>query len=151
LTTKDHFSSNWTSWVAGGKSHEFVVSGAGVRAGPQGVADDGVFIDTGQAGGLAHAAAVLEVPEDAQGLFRRESGAEQGGAFALREAVLTGAAGEQATLLVGAVAEADAEVPTAAEAVVRAVGILATEALEVFHEDHLPNSRPTDGQPRQPL
>lgn len=40
----------------------------GVFARPEGVADDGVFIDTRQAGGLADAAAVLEVGEDGQGL-----------------------------------------------------------------------------------
>src|SRR5215213_3513510 len=43
--TNDHFSSNWTSRVAGGKSHEVVVEGAGVFAGPADVPGDGVGMD----------------------------------------------------------------------------------------------------------
>ena len=70
LATKDHFSSSWASWVQGGKGHEFVVAGAGVLAGPQGIADDGVFIDAGQSGGLADAATVLEVTEDVESLVK---------------------------------------------------------------------------------
>ena len=109
MATKDHFSSNWTSWVEGGKGHEFVVGLPGVRAGPQGVADDGVLIDAGQAGGLADAAAVLEVLEDGQGLLRRQSRAFQGGSLSLGEASLARAAGEHAESVL-TVAEADAEV-----------------------------------------
>lgn len=124
---------------------------SGVPAGPEGVTDDGVFIDASQAGGLAHAAAVLEVLEDGEGLLGRESGAEQGGAGAFREAVLTRAAGEHAALFLGAVAETDAEVAAVAKAVVWAVRVLATEESAVFHENYPPNQRPTDGQLHQPL
>jgi len=53
------------------------------------------------------------VGEDSEGLVLRKPRGEQGGAFALGEAVLAGAADEQATLLAGAVAEPDAEVVTA--------------------------------------
>jgi hypothetical protein len=82
-------------------------------AGPQGVADDGVFIDAGQPRGLADATAVLEVGEDGEGLAFREPGGEEGGALALGEARLAGAADEHPPLLAGAVAEADAEVVAA--------------------------------------
>jgi len=81
-----------------------------MRTGSQGVANDGVFIDPGEACRLADPTAVLEVLEDGEGLALREAGGEQGGAFALREAGLAGAADEQATLLARAIAEADAEV-----------------------------------------
>jgi hypothetical protein len=133
LVTKDHFSSSWTSWVWGGKSHEFVVGLAGVRTGAQGVAGDGVFIDAGQACGLADPTAVLEVLEDGEGLALREAGGEQGGALALGEAPLAGAADEQAALLAVAVAEADAEVPLAAQAVVLTVRVLAAEQVQLVH------------------
>ena len=133
LTTKDHFSSNWTSWVAGGKSRALVVALPGVGSGPQGVADDGVFSDADQARGLANPAAVWEVLEDSAGLVVRESRAEPGGALALREALLTGATGEQAPSAL-AVAEADAEMAATTQALVRAVGVLAAEEVEVFPE-----------------
>src|SRR3954451_20037209 len=107
LKTKDHFSSSWASWVEGGKGHEFVVALPGVAASPQGIADGGVLVDPRQAGRLADAAAVLEVGKDGDGLGRGQSGAEQGGAFALGEALLAGAAGEHPALGT-AVAEADA-------------------------------------------
>jgi hypothetical protein len=137
LVTKDHFSSNWTSCVAGGKSHEFVVGLSGVPAGLEGVADDGVLIDARQAGGLADAAAVLEVLEDGEGFVVGQSCAEQGGAFTLGEALLAGAAGEHAALP-GAVAEGNAEIVLATQAVVRALGILAAEQIKVFHEGRSP-------------
>jgi hypothetical protein len=107
----------------------------GVRAGPPGVADDGVLIGACQAGGLADAAAVLEVLEDGQGALVRQPGAEQGGALALAEALLAGAASEHAVSAL-AVAEGDPEVVPAAQAVVGALGILAAEQVKVFHERH---------------
>jgi hypothetical protein len=81
-------------------------------AGPQGVADDGVFIDAGQACGLADSTAILEVGEDGEGSVFREPGGEEGGALAFGEACLTGATDEHPALLAGAVAEADAKVVT---------------------------------------
>jgi hypothetical protein len=126
LPTKDHFASSWASWVAGGKGHEFVVALPGVAASPQGVADDGVFIDPRQAGGLADAAAVLEVGEDGQGPGVGQADAEQGGAFTFGETLLAGAAGEHPAL-VPTVAEADAEITLAAQAVVSTGGVLAAE------------------------
>jgi hypothetical protein len=102
-------------------------------AGPQGVADDGVFIDARQTGGLADATAVLEVLEDGEGPVLREAGGKQGGAFTLGEAGLAGAADEQPALLAGAVAEANAEVPSAAQAVVLTVRVLAAEQVKLVH------------------
>ena len=133
LATKDHFSSSGTSWVVGGKSHQLVVSGVGVVAGPQGVAHDGVFIDARQACGLADAAAILKVLKDGQSLRVVEAAAKESRALALGEAVLAGAAGEHAALPAGAVAEADAEVVAAAEAIIGAVGVLAAEEAKVVH------------------
>ena len=133
MPTKDHFSSNWTSWVAGGKGHELVVALLGVPASLHGVADDGVFIDADQACRLADAAILLKVMEDGEGLGVRQAGAEQGSAFAFGEALLAGSADEHAAA-VRAVVEADAEVVPAAQAVVRAVGVLTAEAAEGVHE-----------------
>src|SRR5262249_42373931 len=60
-------------------------------------------------------------------------GGEQGGALALGEAVLAGAANEHQAALF-AVAEADAEVVPAAQAIVGAGGGLAAKAAEGAHE-----------------
>jgi hypothetical protein len=102
-----------------------------VVAGAEGIADDGVLIDAGQAAGLADAAALAEVVEDAEDLVVGEAGAEQGGALALGEAGLAGTAGEHAALLVLAVAEGDTEVGAAAAAVVGTRGVLTAETVEV--------------------
>jgi hypothetical protein len=117
----------------GGKSHEFVVGLLGVPARLHDVADDGIFIDACQACGLADAATFLEVLEDGQGPGLRQAGAEQGGAFALGEAPLAGAADEHAAP-VFAVAEADAEVVAATQAVVGTGRVLAAEAAEIVHD-----------------
>src|SRR5690349_11906012 len=130
LATKAHFSSNCTSRVLGGKSHEFIVQLLGVVAGPQGVADDGVLADADEAAGLADADALLEVGQDGGGLVGGQAAAEQGRALALGEAGLAGAAVEQAALLLAVVA-ADGEVAVAALAVVGAAGVLAAEAAQV--------------------
>jgi hypothetical protein len=105
-------------------------------ASPQGIADHGIFIDSAQACGLADAAAVLEVPEDVQSLLVWQAGAEQGGTFAFGEADLAGAAGEHAALLAGTIAEADAEVALAPQAVIGTVGVLTTKQVKIFHEQH---------------
>ena len=102
----------------------------GVLAGGFGQADDGVLIDAHQAGRLADATAFLEVTEDIESLVVGQAGAEQGGALALGEAVLAGATGEHAQA-VFAVVEADAEVALTAQAVIGAVGVLATEQFKL--------------------
>ena len=126
MPTNAHFSPNWTSRVAGGKGHEFVVELLGVVAGEQGVAADGVLVDAGEPAGLADADALGEVAEDVEDLAGGQSGVEQGGALALREACLAGAAVAQAELLRPVVA-ADGEVAATALAVVGAIGVLAAE------------------------
>jgi hypothetical protein len=108
-----------------------------VTASPQGIADDGVFIDAGQACGLSHATAVLKVLEDGEGLVRLEPRTKEGGAFAFGEAGLARAAGEHAPPVPG-VAKADAEVALAAQAIVGAVGVLTAKEVEVFHEQQTP-------------
>jgi len=109
----------------------------GVVAGAEGVADDRVLIDAGQAAGLPDATAFAEVMQDRDDLVVRESSVEQGRALALGEAILAGTAGEHAALLVPAVAESDPEVATAALAVIGAIRVLATEAVEVVvHRAH---------------
>ena len=93
-----------------------------------------VFVDPDQAAGLADAAALLEMLEDGEGFLLGEFGVIKGGALAFREAFLAGAAGEDAALLVGSIAEADAQVVEAALAVVGAIGVLAAEDFQVIHE-----------------
>jgi hypothetical protein len=135
LTTKDHFSSNWTSRVVGGKSHEFLVALPGVGPGAQGVADDRVFIDADEASGLPDAATILQVLEDGEGSVVSQACAEQGRAFAFGEASLAGATCEHAALVL-AIAEADTEITAAADAVVGAIRVLTAEEAQVFHEQH---------------
>jgi hypothetical protein len=133
LKTKDHFSSSWASWVEGGKGHEFVVTVPGVAACLEGVANNGVFIDSGQSGSLADATTVLEVLKDIECLVVRESAVEQGGAFAFGEAGLAGAAGKHSPLVL-AITEADTKIALATQAVVGALWILTAEQIKVFHE-----------------
>jgi hypothetical protein len=105
----------------------------GVLASEDGQADDRVFVDTDQAARLADAAALLQVLQDGDGLVLRKFAMEQRGAFAFGEALLAGATGQDAALLVGTVAEADTEIVAATLAVVLAVGVLATEGFQVVH------------------
>jgi hypothetical protein len=102
----------------------------------EGVAANGVFIDTCQPGGLADATTVLQVLEDVECLVVGQPGAEQGGAFAFGEADLAGAAGKHAPVLAGAVAEAEADVALTPQAIIRTVRVLTTEEVKVFHEHH---------------
>src|SRR5215207_10952945 len=83
--TNDHFSSNWTSLVAGGKSHEFVVESLGMGAGQADVSGDRIRVDPGQPGRLSGADPLGHMGEDGGGLVRRQPGIEQGGALALGE------------------------------------------------------------------
>jgi hypothetical protein len=71
LATNDHFASNWTSRVAGGKSHEFVVELLGVLASQQAIADDRVSVHPDQAAGLADAHALGDVLQDGHDLGLR--------------------------------------------------------------------------------
>src|SRR4051812_17417279 len=133
LSTKDHFSSNWTSRVRGGKSHELVVSVVGMLADHAGQASDGVGIDADQASGRSDTTALVEVLEHGEGLFFGEMAVEQGRALALGEARLAGLAVEQADVVLLAVAGADREIAGVTAAVEGAFGILTAEAREVVH------------------
>jgi hypothetical protein len=107
-------------------------------AGQHREADHRVLVDTDEATRLAHAAALLDVVQDAEGLVFAEPGVEERRALAFTEALLAGAASQQAALLVGTVAEADAEVVQAALAVQGTVRILAAELREVIHRSTIP-------------
>src|SRR5512142_980116 len=85
LPTNDHFSSNWTSRVRGGKSHELVVSVVGMLSGDAGQSADGVGIDADHPSGGADAAALVEVLKHGEGLLFGEMAVEQGRALARGE------------------------------------------------------------------
>jgi hypothetical protein len=133
LATNDHFSSNWSSVVRGGKSDQLVVGGHGVVAGLAGVAGHGVALDPHQAFGLADAAPLLEVLEDGGGLLLGQMRTEQGGALAFGETIAAGATSEEADRGVLAVASGDGEVFAAPDAVIGTLGIQAAESREVVH------------------
>src|SRR3954468_6209011 len=58
LATKDHFSSNWTSRVRGGKGDQFVVEVAGVLAGDPAQAAHRAAVHLAEPAGLTDAAAL---------------------------------------------------------------------------------------------
>src|SRR3954471_11815700 len=64
LATKDHFSSNWTSRVRGGKPDQLVVEVAGVPAGELAQAADGAAVHLAESPGLADAAPLGDVLRD---------------------------------------------------------------------------------------
>src|SRR3978361_1916839 len=91
LSTKDHFSSNWTSRVRGGKSHELVVSVVsvvGMFSDDAGQPSDGVGIDPDQTSGATDHTALVEVLKHGEGLLLGEVAVEEGRALAFGEAVL---------------------------------------------------------------
>jgi len=130
LATNDHFSSNWTSRVLGGKSHEFVVELLGVLAGGPAQTQDGVFVDAAQPSRLANATALGEVLQDRSDLSGRQLSAFERRALAFGETGLAGAAAQQAVLL-GAVACRHGQVALAAPAEVGTLGVLATKPGQV--------------------
>src|SRR4051794_21817692 len=68
LATKFHFSSDWTSRVSGGKSHELVVEEPGLIAGEGEEARDGGSGDSREAAGGADATSFAKVVQDGDGL-----------------------------------------------------------------------------------
>ncbi len=133
LKTNDHFSSNWTSRVRGGKSHEFLVELPGVLAGRPAVAAHRVAVHLAEPPGLADAAAFGDVLQDRFDLLGGELGAEEDRPLALGEPHLTGAAAEHATGLVGAVATGHGQISRTPLAMLGTVGIQAAELQEVVH------------------
>jgi hypothetical protein len=133
LATKDHFSSNWTSRVFGGKSHEFLVQIVGVLAGDSAQAADGVAIHLAEPAGLTHSAPFGDMLEDRFDLRRREPGVEEGRPLAFREAGLAGGAAEHASGLLRPVATGHGQISGPALAMLGAFGIQAAETGEVVH------------------
>src|SRR5512135_3329029 len=141
LKTNDHFSSNWTSRVFGGKSPELVVQLPGVSAGQAAVPDHRIGGHPDLASRGADAVAVGEVPEEGDRLILGQLGAEQGRPSPRGEPVAAGAAVEQPVLLVFAVAGADGQVAEAPLAVVGASLVLAAEAGQVLVHDSTSRTR----------
>ena len=110
----------------------------GLLASEQTVANDRVFIDADQAGGLTDAAAFGQVMQDGKDLMFGQASIEQRGAFAFGEAVLAGAAVEQTSLL-WSIVSAYSQVAVAAFAEVRAVRVEATENAKVVHGGSVPS------------
>jgi hypothetical protein len=104
-----------------------------VTTGQESQADHGVFVDAGQAAGLANADTFLKVGEYGADFVVGESAVKQGSAGPLTEALLASAAGEVTALRIGAVAKGDAEVAPPPLSVVGAVRILAAEVVEFVH------------------
>ena len=130
LPTNAHFSSNWTSRVAGGKSHDLVVGVFRVLTGQECQPGDGVLADPHQAGGLSGPAAVVEVLQDPQDCVVGKFGVEEGRPLELGEPSLARLAGEEAVVIL-AVAAADGEVAVVALAVVGTGGVLAAKDTRV--------------------
>src|SRR5712691_12484407 len=130
LATKFHFSSNWTSRLRGGKSHEFVVKVLGLVAGFGEVARNGVPGDPCEAAGGADADALFEVLQDRDGLVGGQLRAFQGGALAFGVGFLAGAAVDHADALVAPAPTAEIDVAVAALAVVGAGAIVAEEVFD---------------------
>jgi hypothetical protein len=130
LPTNAHFSSNWTSRVAGGKSHDFVVGVLGVLTSQECQPGDGVLADPHQPGGLSGPAAVVEVLQDPSDFVVGELGVEVGRPLELGEPCLAGLAVQEAVVILAVVA-ADRKVAGTAAAVFRTVGVLAAMEREV--------------------
>ena len=107
-----------------------VVEFLGVGAGDGQVALHGVLVDLDQPTGGARAAAFPEVLQDRESLVVGQAGVFQDGPLPLGEAGLTGAAVDHADPPALATVTAEDEIPSAPEAGVGAVGILATELFE---------------------
>jgi hypothetical protein len=73
----------------------------GVPDGDQGQAYHRVLVDADQAAGLAYPTTLLEVLQDGEGFVLGELAAVQRGALAFGEALLAGAAGQDAASLPG--------------------------------------------------
>jgi hypothetical protein len=133
LATKDHFSSNWTSRVRGGKGDQLVVQVAGVLAGGSAQAADGAPIHLAEPAGLADTAPLGDVLQDRFDLLRGQPSVEQGRPLPLGEAGLAGPTAEHSPLLARAVSAGHREISGPPLAMFGAVGIQAAEAREVVH------------------
>jgi hypothetical protein len=110
----------------------------GLLSSKQTVANNGVFIDADQAGGLTDAATLGQVMQDGKDLVFGQTGIEQRGAFAFGEAILARAAIEEASLR-QSIVTADGQVAVAAFTEVRAVRVETAENAEVVHGGSVPS------------
>jgi hypothetical protein len=133
LPTKAHFSSNRTSRVSGGKSHDLVVGVLGAFAGQAGQANDSVAMDTHEACGGPDATSFLEMAKDRHDRVVGELGAEEDGPFVLRERVSAAIAAEESVSALLAEAVVDREVSGVASPEGRTSGVWTAEPGEVFH------------------
>jgi hypothetical protein len=119
----------------GGKSDEFVVEIAGVIASDSAQAADRAAIHLAKSTGLADAASLGDMFQDRFDFLRRQSRVKEGRPLALGEAELADAATEHASLLMRAVAAGHGQISGPSLAMLGAVGIEATEAREVIHDE----------------
>jgi hypothetical protein len=127
LATNDHFSSNWTSRVSGGKGHQLVVGGFGVLAGQEGQSRDRVLVDPHQTSRLPDAAAVGQVLQDGQHFLVWQPGIEERRPLELGEPGLADFAVEQPVASFPEVVD-DEKITLPPATVEFTVGILAAEA-----------------------
>jgi hypothetical protein len=133
LATSDHFSSNWTSVVRGGKGDQLVVGRLGVVAGLTDVTGHRVAVDPHESLGLADAAPLGDVFEQGRGLLLGQVGVEHRSALAFGKPIATGATSKEADRSGFAVVAGNGEVFAAPDAVIGALGIQAAEPSEVIH------------------
>jgi hypothetical protein len=125
--TKDHFSSNWTSRVRGGKAHEFVVGVVGLLAGHADQAGNGVLVGVGEAPRLPSATALLEMFQNRGGALQTEMGTLEGGALQLGEGMEADGALDHAVGAAAAAEAIEAKVLAPALAVGRAILLRASK------------------------
>ena len=133
FATKDHFSSNWTSRVRGGKLDQLVVEAVSVLPSDSAQAADSAAIHVAKSAGLADAAPLGDVIQDRFGLLRWQPRVEERRPLSLGKAGLAGAATEHAALFMRAVAAGHGQISGSPLTVVRAVEIEAAETREVIH------------------
>jgi hypothetical protein len=133
LATKDHFSSNWTSRVRGGKGDQLIVEVAGMLAGDSAQAADRGAIHLAEPPGLPDTASLGDVFQDRFDLPRRQPRVEQRRPLPFGESRLAGLTTEHASLLAGAVSSGHGQISGPSLAMLGAVGIQAAEAGKVVH------------------
>jgi hypothetical protein len=104
----------------------------GVPAGQFCVVNNGILFDVLQSSGLAHAAAILHVPENRNHLFAGLVGAIENRALGFDETFTAGFAAQQAGLLELADAIAHHQIAAAATAKRNTFAVLAAEKTQIF-------------------
>jgi hypothetical protein len=96
-------------------------------------ANDRILVHADQATGLADPTILLKVVQHRDRLVLGEFAAIEGTPLAFGETVLTGPASQDTGGFGGPITEADPQVVQVPAAVVRAIGVLATEGFQVVH------------------